>query len=263
MRRPRISATVLTFNNASTLEMCLESIGWVDEIVVVDSLSTDQSPQIASRYTGCVIQREWPGFISQRNFAKEQTTGEWILWVDADEVVSPQLRREMEEAVAKAPSDLQGFLVPRCSFYLGRWIRHGAWYPDLSVRLFRSQGNWWGGEEPHAAVQIKGRLERLRHDLLHYNYKSFGHQIRTIDRYAEMSAKELMRQGEPFSLSKMLLHPLGRFIKEYLIQQGFRDGMPGLIIVVSTMFYVFAKYAKLWELTRISREGGDEGGPSH
>lgn len=263
MASAKISATVLTLNNERTLEACLESIAWVDEIVVVDSMSTDASTQIASRHGARVIQREWPGFVAQRNFAKEQTRGDWILWVDADEVVPPALKMEMMEAVESAPLDLQGFLVPRCSFYLGRWIRHGAWYPDLSVRLFRSQGNWWGGEEPHAAVQVKGRLGRLRNHILHYNYSSFSDQIRTIDRYAEMSAKELHRKGEPFRLRKMLLHPLGRFIKEYLIQQGFRDGMPGLIIVVSTMFYVFAKYAKLWELSRIPLGGRDEGGSGH
>jgi glycosyltransferase involved in cell wall biosynthesis len=255
MRRPSISATVLTFNNGSTLERCLESIRWVEEIIVVDSFSTDQSLEVASRYTDKVFQRQWPGFVKQRNFAKQQATGEWILWVDADEVVSPELRLEMEQGVAEAPAGLQGFLVPRCSFYLGRWIRHGAWYPDLSVRLFRSEGNWWGGQEPHAAVQVNGPLRRLRHDLLHYNYESFGHQIRTIDKYAQMSAEELMRRGESPSLWKMLMHPLARFVKEYFMLQGFRDGMPGLIIVVSTMFYVFAKYAKLWELEQKSQRG--------
>ncbi len=263
MRRPAISATVLTFNNGSTLEMCLRSIAWVDEIVVVDSFSTDQSLEVASRYTKKIFQRQWPGFIQQRNFAKQQTTGEWILWVDADEVVPPELRKEMEHALLHAAETVQGFLVPRCSFYLGRWIRHGAWYPDLSVRLFRSEGNWWGGQEPHAAVEIKGGLGRLKNDILHYNYESFGHQIRTIDKYSQMAAMELMKRGQSFSLYKMLTHPLGRFLKEYLIKQGFRDGMPGLIIVVSTMFYVFAKYAKLWELEQKQTGAENEGGPGN
>jgi len=263
MRRPSVSATVLTFNNESTLEMCLRSIDWVDEIIVVDSFSTDQSREVASRHTGKIFQREWPGFIEQRNFAKKQATGEWVLWIDADEVVSPQLRIEMDQALSQASARVQGFLVPRCSFYLGRWIKHGAWYPDLSIRLFKSEGNWWGGQEPHAAVQIKGPVGRLKNPLLHYNYESFGHQIRTIDKYAQMSAVELMRRGHRFSLWKMLAHPIGRFFKEYFLRQGFRDGMPGLIIVVSTMFYVFAKYAKLWELERKTSGFGNEGGPGN
>ncbi len=263
MKRPSVSATVLTLNNASTLEMCLRSIQWVEEIIVVDSFSTDQTLEMASRYTEKIFQRKWPGFIKQRNFAKEQAKGEWILWVDADEVVPPELRQEMEQALLQDHAQLQGYLVPRCSFYLGRWIRHGAWYPDLSVRLFRSEGNWWGGEEPHAAVQIKGPVGRLRSALLHYNYESFGHQILTIEKYAQMSATELLQKGQRFSLWKLLMHPMARFFKEYLILQGFRDGMPGLIIVVSTMFYVFAKYAKLWELEKRLPGAGNEGGPGH
>jgi len=250
MTRPTISATVLTLNNGSTLEQCLKSIAWVDEIVVVDSHSTDDSVEIARRFTSRVFQRQWDGFIPQRNFSKRQATGEWILWVDADEVVSAALRREMEESLTDGPGTTQGFLIPRCTFYLGRWIRHGGWYPDLSVRLFRAEGHWWGGEEPHAAVQVKGPVKRLRNELWHFNYASFGQQIRTIDLYAEMAAEGLHKRGERFRLRKMLLHPIGRFLKEYLVKQGFRDGMPGIIIVVSTMFYVFAKYAKLWELER-------------
>lgn len=250
MSRPTISATVLTLNNGSTLERCLEGIKWVDEIVVVDSYSTDDSVNIAGRYSSKVFQRPWDGFIPQRNFSKSQATGEWILWVDADEVVSNALRQEIEETLSSGPGETQGYLIPRLTFYLGRWIRHGGWYPDLSVRLFRAAGNWWGGEEPHASVQVKGPVGRLRNDLWHFNYASFGHQIRTIDRYAEMSAQQLHRRGERFRLRKMLLHPMGRFLKEYLIRQGFRDGMPGIIIIASTMFYVFAKYAKLWELER-------------
>jgi glycosyltransferase involved in cell wall biosynthesis len=256
MTRPTLSATVLTLNNAATLERCLESIRWVNEIVIVDSLSTDGSVEIAQRYTNRVHQRPWPGFIAQRNFSKRQTCGEWILWVDADEVVSPALQEEMEDALANASSTKEGFLVPRCTYYLGRWIRHGAWYPDLSVRLFRSSGNGWGGEEPHASVRIRGPVGRLRNDLLHYNYPSFGHQIRTIDHYADLSAQELHRRGERFQLRKMLLHPFGRLLKEYVLLQGFKDGMPGLIIVISTMFYVFAKYAKLWELERAEAQRG-------
>lgn len=254
MNRPSISATVLTYNNAATLERCLESIRWVEEIVVVDSLSEDQSVEIARGYTESVFQHPWEGFIGQRNFSKQQTTGQWILWVDADEVVSMPLREEIENELGATVTEIEGFLISRCTFYLGRWIRHGAWYPDLSVRLFRSEGNWWGGEEPHAAVRIEGPLKRLRHDLLHFNYSSFGQQIRTIEHYASLTARELHRRGKRFQLRKMLFHPIGRFMKEYFLLQGFRDGMPGLIIVVATMFYVFSKYAKLWELERSSSE---------
>jgi glycosyltransferase involved in cell wall biosynthesis len=236
MNRPTVSATVLTQNNAATLESCLESVRWVNEIVVVDSLSSDTTLEIARRFTDRVWQRTWPGFIAQRNFSKEKSSGEWILWVDADEVISEALRREMLYALERVGPSVEGFTVPRCSHYLGRWIRHGAWYPDRSIRLFRSRGNWWGGEEPHAAVQIRGPVQPLENDILHYNYTSFGHQIRTIDHYAGLSAEELHRRGERFRLHRMLLHPLGRFLKEYLFRQGFRDGLPGLIIVVSTMF---------------------------
>jgi glycosyltransferase involved in cell wall biosynthesis len=260
MGRSRVSATILTFNNASTLEECLKSVQWVDEIIVVDSFSQDATLEIARRYTPLVYQRQWPGFISQRNFAKERASGDWILWVDADEVVSEALRDEMERALAEAREEVGGYLVPRCTFYLGRWIRHGGWYPDLSVRLFRREAGHWAGQEPHAKVVVEGKLVRLKNDLLHFNYRSFGDQIRTIDRYSDMSALEMYKRGAKFRLYKPLLHPLGRFLKEYILKQGFRDGIPGLVIVVSTMYYVFAKHLKLWELERGRPRGEDEGG---
>jgi glycosyltransferase involved in cell wall biosynthesis len=261
MNRPTVSATVLTYNNERTLEKCLESIRWVDEIVLVDSQSTDRSVEIGKRFADKVYTRCWQGFVSQRNYSKEKTTGEWILWVDADEIVSKNLGTEMEEALIDVETQICGFEVPRCTYYLGRWIRHGAWYPDRSVRLFRSEGQWWGGEEPHAAVRTNGELGRLRNDLWHFNYVSFGQQIRTIDHYAALSAQELNRKGQRFRLHRMVLHPIGRFFREYLLFRGYRDGMPGFIIVIATMFYVFAKYAKLWELQTIRPGEGFENRP--
>lgn len=251
MARPKVSATVLTRNNARTLERCLRSIQWVDEIVVVDSFSTDATLDIAKNYTDRIFQREWPGFLEQRNFSKRQARGEWILWIDADEEVSPALREEMEEELEKSSYRIRGYYVPRCSYYLGRWIRHGAWYPDYVLRLFRSEGVWWEGE-PHPRINIKGPIRYLKNDLWHYNYADISEQILTINRYSSMSARELHEKGMRFSYRRMLLHPLFRFLKEYILKQGFRDGLPGLIIVISTMYYVFTKYAKLWEMERSS-----------
>jgi glycosyltransferase involved in cell wall biosynthesis len=258
---PTISATILTKDNEGTIERCLKSLSWVHEIVVVDSFSTDSTVEIAKRYTQKVIQRPWCGFVRQRNFSKEQASGTWILWVDSDEVVSQELKEEILEAVRKAPPDVGGFEIPRLTFYLGRWIRHGSWFPDYSLRLFRREGSRWVGEELHEVVEVTGRTERLKNPLMHYTYGSFGEQIRTIDRYSSLAARALYKRGERFSLRRMLLHPIGRFLKEYLLKRGFMDGLPGLIITVSTMFYVFSKYGKLWELERAKWEDRDEGGP--
>jgi glycosyltransferase involved in cell wall biosynthesis len=250
---PKISVYMITFNNERTVGKALQSVTWADEIVVVDSFSKDKTLEICRRFTDKVSQREWPGHRDQYQFAADSTTAPWIMFVDADEEVSSELAEEIREQIDENAEGTDGFFVNRRTYYLDRWIRHGGWYPDGEIRLYRrDRGRWEGGL--HAKVVVDGKVRALKHEYLHYNYRDISDQIQTIDRYSSVAAQDLSQSGEKFSFLKLLFNPPFRFIKEYFFKLGFRDGLPGLIIVVSTMYYVFIKYAKLWELTKIKKE---------
>jgi glycosyltransferase involved in cell wall biosynthesis len=254
--RPKISVYMITRNNERTVERALASVTWADEIVVVDSFSTDKTPEICRRFTDRVIQRPWPGFREQYQHAADLTTHPWIIFIDADEEVSQELAEEIQRVVKEGGESFDGFILYRRTYYLGRWIRHGAWYPDYEIRLYhREKGKWEGGL--HAKIVVDGNVGSLQHEVLHTTYRDISDQIQTIDLYSQIEAEDMFKAGERFSLFKLLFRPPFRWIKEYLFKQGFRDGVPGLVIIVATMFYVFIKHAKLWELTHVKKERGD------
>lgn len=248
-----VSVYVLTFNNRRTIENCLKSLQWADELVVVDSLSTDGTVEICKRYTERVYQRPWTNHRDQYQYAADLTTHQWIMFVDADEEVPPELVEEIRNELNGSHPPYDGYLIYRRTYYLGRWIRYGGWYPDCEIRLYRrDKGRWEGGL--HAKVVVDGKVGVLKNQYLHYTYRDISDQIQTIDRYSKIAAEDMAQSGEKFSLFKLVFHPPFRFVKEYLFKLGFLDGLPGLIIIVSTMFYVFIKYAKLWEL-KIPKKG--------
>ncbi len=251
VRKLPISVYVLTFNNLRTIEHCLKSLNWAEEIVIVDSFSTDGTFEICKRYTDKTYQVEFKGHRDQYQYAAGLTTRDWIMFVDADEEVPPELVEEIRRELDRETKEAVGFFIYRRTYYLGRWIRYGGWYPDGEIRLYRrDKGKWEGGL--HAKVVVEGKVSVLKNQYLHYTYRDISDQIQTIDRYSRIAAEDMDQKGERFSLFKLLFHPPFRFVKEYLFKSGFRDGLPGLIIGVSTMFYVFIKYAKHWEST-ISR----------
>jgi glycosyltransferase involved in cell wall biosynthesis len=251
-----VSVYVLTSNNRRTIERCLRSLSWAEELIIVDSYSTDGTYEISKQYTEKVFQRKWTGHRDQYQYAADLTTKDWLMFVDADEEVSPELAEEIRMELARGARGLDGFIVYRSTYYLGRWIRYGGWYPDYEIRLYRrNKGRWEGGL--HAKVMVDGKVGVLENQYLHYTYRGISDQIQTIDQYSRIAAEDLLRNGEEFSAFKLLFHPPLRFIKEYLFKAGFRDGLPGLIIIVSTMFYVFIKYAKLWELKKNLEERGN------
>jgi glycosyltransferase involved in cell wall biosynthesis len=253
MKKIPISVYVLTYNNRRTIEQCLKSLNWAEELVIVDSFSTDGTYEICLQYTKGVYRRKWPGHCDQYQYAADLTTHEWIMFVDADEEVPPELAEEIRRTLDGDGKGFDGFLVYRRTYYLGRWVQYGGWYPDCEIRLYRrNKGRWEGGL--HAKVAVDGKVGSLKNEYLHYTYRDISDQIQTIDKYSRISAEDLAKGGEKFSLFKLLFHPPFRFIKEYFFKSGFRDGLPGLIIIVSTMFYVFMKYAKLWELTNSKKE---------
>lgn len=252
-----ISIYVLTFNNRRTIERCLKSLDWAEELVVVDSGSTDGTYEICQRYTDKLYRREFQGHRDQYQYAADLTRRQWIMFVDADEEVPPELVEEIGGMLKSRAEDVDGFFVYRRTYYLGKWIRYGGWYPDGEIRLYRRDKGRWEGAL-HAKIVVDGEVATLKQQYLHYTYRDISDQIQTIDKYSNIAAQDMAESGKKFCLLKLLFHPPFRFIKEYLFKSGFRDGLPGLIIVVSTMFYVFIKYAKLWEISISKKEREDD-----
>ena len=251
-QEPKVSVYMITYNNEETIERALKTVTWANEIVIVDSFSNDRTVEIGRKFTDKLFQRKWPGHRDQYQYAADLTTHEWIMFVDADEEISPELAEEIRKELSGKAEEVDGFFVYRRTFYLGRWIRYGGWYPDGEIRLYRrDKGRWEGGL--HARVVVDGRVQPLKNLCHHYTYRDISDQIQTIDKYSRIAAEDMAQKGEKFSFFKLLCHPPFRFIKEYFFKSGFRDGLPGLVIIISTMYYVFIKYAKLWELTRTQK----------
>jgi len=243
-----VSACIITLNEESRIRDCLESLKWVNEIIVVDSFSSDKTVDICKEYTDRVYQRTWPGNIDQKNHATSLATCGWILSLDADERLSPELIVECQEAM-RNPGSTTGFFFPRRSFYLGRWIYHGDWYPDYQLRLFKRGCGEWQGTNPHGRVVVNGKTKYMKHDIYHFNYKNFSHQLRTIDNYSNIFADGMTERNKGFSLLQLIFRPLYKFIRIYFIKRGFLDGLPGFILAISSSFYIFVKYVKLCERT--------------
>ncbi len=248
MSEPKLSVYMITYNNERTVRKALESVTWADEVVVVDSFSDDKTVEICREFTDKVFQRKWPGFRDQYQHAAEQTSHPWVLFLDADEEISGELAHEIRRVVDADGDGADGFMAHRQNQYLGRWIRYGGWYPDCEIRLYRrDRGRWEGGL--FAKVAVRGKVGSLTHPYLHYPYRDISEQIQRADRYSKTAAEEMFQEGHRCRMVDLLFRPFFRFVKEYLFKSGFRDGVPGLVIITTTMFYVFMKYAKLWELT--------------
>jgi glycosyltransferase involved in cell wall biosynthesis len=248
---------MITFDNDRTVARALESVkAWADEIIVIDSFSTDSTCEIVKVYTNNFEQKEWPGFRDQYNYCIGKARNEWVVFIDADEVIPPALASEMLERLEADKGMYDGYIAHRRTFYLGRWIMHGGWVPDYEIRLFRKdRGGFEGGL--HANVKVSGRVGELKSSFYeHYNYRDIADQIATINRYSETEANDKFAEGRRFRFIDLLLRPPFRFIKEYIFKKGFLDGMPGLVIAVSTMYYVFIKYAKLWEIEKGLKKNG-------
>jgi|GEM_PF-160377 len=250
--RPPISCCIICFNEEANIRRCLESVKWCNEIIVVDSFSADRTVEICREYTDRVIQRPWPGYVEQKRFALSQASHEWVLNVDADEEVSPALRQEILAVLQQNHPAVDGFYVPRLVYYLGRWWWRG-WYPGYRLRLFRKAKVRWGGVDPHEKVLLRGQADRLRGPLYHYTYDDVSDHLRAINGLTEVSSRELALRGKCTRTSDLLFRPLWRFLRFYVLSGGFRDGVPGLFVAVTSAFYVFLKYAKLWERTAWSQ----------
>ena len=241
-----VTATVITFNEAANIQAALESLSWADELIVIDSESTDDTVAIARRFTDRVIVRPWPGYVAQKNFAAEQARHDWVFSLDADERVSPALAAAVQ-GVVKAPRSA-GYRVPRVTFHLGRWIRSTDWYPDYQLRLYDRRRGTWTGKYVHESVRVEGTVENLSGELLHYAYRDLAHHLQTMDRYTTLAARQMFEEGRRAGWVDLALHPPAAFVRNYVLRGGFRDGVPGLIVSAMNARYVGLKFAKLWEL---------------
>ena len=243
-----VSAIVVCFNEEDRLEDCLKSVFWCDEIVVVDSFSTDGTPEIARRYATRFEQREWAGYRDQKAYAHSLATKKWVLLIDSDERVTENLHKEMLQAMAADQGEFAAYAISRLVYYLGRWWRRGGWYPDYDVRLFRRDRATWGGVDPHEKIIVDGKVRRLQHPLHHYSYRSIDDHINRINRFTTISSAELSKAGGRWRLSDALLRPAVRFFRSYILKRGFMEGFAGFYVALTAAVYVFLKYAKLWEL---------------
>ena len=259
--RPEVSAIVVCYNEEGNIGACLESLRWCDEIVVVDSFSTDRTVEIARRYADRVIQRTWAGYREQKAYAHSQATREWVLLVDADERMSPELAGEIQESLRLYGGEYAAFSLSRLVFYLGRWWWRGGWFPDYGVRLFRREKAVWGGMDPHERILVSGKIRRLKNPLYHFSYRDIDDHVRRINRFTSIAAEGLWQEGRRWKWSDILLRPAFRFFRFYVLKRGFTEGFPGFFVAATAAVYVFMRYAKLRELElRESRNGGSDRG---
>ena len=244
--RPRLSVTVITLNEEAEIGECLASVAWADEIVVVDSGSADRTVEIAKKYTERVLYHEWPGYAAQKNWALGQASHDWVLSLDADERVAPDLQAEIREALT-APAHA-GYYIGRKNFFLGRWIRHGGWSPDYTIRLFDKRKGRFTEREVHEVVRLEGSAATLKHPIEHYTYRSLAAYQERVGRYAALAAREMRKKGRRFHAWDPVAHPLWTMFRMYFLRQGFRDGIDGLLLAGLYGYYTFLKYAKLWEM---------------
>ena len=252
---PRLSVTIITRDEAHNLARALESVAWADDIVVVDSGSTDDTVAIARRYTDRVFVREWLGYGAQKNHAATLTRHDWILSLDADERVTPELAAEIQALVDAGPT-AKGYRVPRVTWYLGRWIRSTDWYPDYQLRLYDRRAGRWLEPRVHESVHLDdGRPGVLAHDLEHHTYRNIAHHVETIQKYTDLAARQMFDDGRRVGLVQLACHPPLAFARNYALRAGFKDGVPGLIVSTMNAYYVFLKLAKLWALRHASPDG--------
>lgn len=243
----KLSAVIITKNEEQNIERCLRSLGFCDEIIVVDSESDDRTLEIASKFTPKTYTRPWKGYVQQRNYAAGLATYDWVLSIDADEEVSDELRLEILNLLKNSITQT-AFSIARKTIHSGRWIKHGGWYPNRLIRLFnRTQGEWRGGEV-HEYWYTSGTVGTLNTDLIHYSFDGIHDQVERNNHYSTLGAKTLRATHHKFSTRRLLTKTFSKFLETYFLKFGFLDGYPGFIISISAAYSVFLKWAKLWEL---------------
>jgi len=252
--RPPLSACIIAMDEEDRIGDCLASVAFCDEIVVVDSHSSDRTREVAAAAGARVIERDWPGHVAQKEFAIRAARHDWVLCVDADERVTPALAREIEALRDAGFPGRAGWRFPRLSRYLGAWVRRGTWYPDRQLRLFDRRRGRWAGHNPHDRVELEGPVGTLAGHLEHYPYRTLAEHLETIDRYTTTMAEGMRARGRRASVLDLVLRPPVRFLRFYVLKGGFLLGWRGLLLAYLAAHYVRLKYAKLLVLERAAVE---------
>jgi glycosyltransferase involved in cell wall biosynthesis len=250
-----LSLVIITLNEERNIERCIRSVPFASEVLIVDTKSQDRTCEIAKSLGARVLQKDWLGYGPQKKFATDQAQNDWILSLDADEVLSPELAAEILRDFPNLDPET-GYEMPRKSFHLGRWIGYGGWHPDYQLRLYNRRHNNWPESRIHERIQAQ-KTSRCQGPILHYVFSSLSHQVITNDRYSSLLAEKDFESGRRFSFFKLLLKPWSKFIECYFLKLGFLDGLPGFIIAVSAGYSIFLRWAKIWELQKVrpARDG--------
>ncbi|GBD93108.1 putative glycosyl transferase [bacterium BMS3Abin05] len=241
----RLSVLILAKNESANIEACLRSVGWADEIAVIDTGSTDDTVAKARHFTDNVFVTQWRGFAGTKNWGLRRLTGDWVLWLDADERVTPDLAEEIQKVLRTPRFD--GYQIPRKANFLGHWILHGGWYPGYVLRLIKRELAEFTDTRVHEGLKPPRNVGRLKQPLLHFTDPTLAHYFDKFNRYTSLAAQDLKDRGRRFHWYDLLFRPPHLFVKMYLLKAGFLDGFAGFLLAVLSGFYVFAKYAKLWE----------------
>jgi glycosyltransferase involved in cell wall biosynthesis len=255
MAREPVSVILITRNEETNIAECLKSVEWAEEIVVVDSRSTDATVEIAGRFTKKVFVTDWLGYAGAKNYALDKCTQPWVFWIDADERVPDELAKEIKGIVATSTNSYSAYEVARRAYFLGKWIRHCGWYPGYVVRLFRRQGAKFNDAQVHERLLFEGATGRLANDLIHYTDATLEHYLEKMNTYTTLSALQLFKQGRSVSAFSLFLRPAFSFFKMYVLRLGFLDGAAGFTVSYLSSVHVFTKYAKLRQLVLNSRNG--------
>ncbi len=261
--RSTVSAFIVCRDEERQIRRCLESVAWCDEVVVVDSGSTDRTIEICREFTDKISYRAWTGYVDQKRYALSLCSGEWVLNLDADEEVSPDLARELvriTELDAQNKIRFNGYYLNRVVFFLNRWWRKGGWYPEYRLRFCRRSATIWGGEDPHEKASVTGTTTRCKGEMFHYSFTDLTDYIRRLNALASNAAVTMRRRGERCNvLTHIILRPIARFFKFYLFKKGFREGTAGLVVALVESYGVLMKYSKLWELSSSASKGSLDG----
>ena len=244
-----ISVAIITFNEEDRLPLTLESVkDLADEIIIVDSGSTDGTLKIAENFGAKTFQNNWNGFSNQKNIALEKCTNDWVLSLDADEVLTKELLSEIKEVIAN--SSTYSYSINRKTYYLGKLLNN-MWQPDYQLRLVNKKNNpRWNGNLVHEGIEVDCEIKKLKNHLIHYSYRDLNDHFTKMIKYAELASQELVKKEKKPSTIKLLINPIVKFKKQYFLKGGYKDGVPGLVASISSIIYTFMKYAYLFEKSR-------------
>ncbi|WP_320171828.1 glycosyltransferase family 2 protein [Maridesulfovibrio sp.] len=249
-----ITGLILTYNGARLLDEALQSLSFCSELLIVDSGSTDGTLEIARKHNARVVHNDWQGAIEQHKFAQTQITTDWVVTIDQDEILSPELSESIGSMLESTDEQPDGYYCARRSWYLDRFIMHSGWYPDRLYRVFRHGRITIGGVRPHEELRPVGKAGILDGDIIHYPYENFFQHMDKINEYTQDAAEDLYSRGRRGSLGAAIGHGIGKFCKQYILKAGFLDGRAGFIVAIHGFFYTFQKYIRLVELENKDRK---------